>query len=69
LEGEWALAESRDHGFAAGLDPLGDGDLALTRKKFHRAHFAEIHAHGVVGAPSGILGPGLGRNRPLLDFD
>ena len=29
LEGEWALAKPRDHGLAADLDALGDGDLAL----------------------------------------
>ncbi len=69
LEGERALAEPRDHGLAAGLDALGDGDLALARKEFLRAHFAQIHAHGVVSALGGFLGRGLGRNRPLLDFD
>ena len=35
---------------AAGLDALCDGGLTLARKEFDRAHFAEIHAHGVVGA-------------------
>ena len=69
LEGEWALAEPRDHGLAAGLDALCDGGLTLARKEFDRAHFAEIHAHGVVGALGRLLGPGLGRDRPLLDFD
>jgi hypothetical protein len=33
-----------------GLDPLGDGDLALARQQFHRAHLAQVHAHRVVGA-------------------
>ena len=50
LEGEWALAEPRNHGSAAGLDALCDDDLTLARKEFDRAHFAEIHTHGVVGA-------------------
>src|ERR1700733_10910302 len=36
LEGERALAKPRDHGLAAGLDTLGDGDLALARKQFYR---------------------------------
>src|SRR5712691_2985765 len=44
LEGERALAQARDHGLAAGLDALGDGDFALAREQFHRAHFAQIHA-------------------------
>ena len=39
-----------DHRFAAGLDALGDGDFALARQQFDRAHFAQIHAHRIVGA-------------------
>ena len=50
LEGERALAEARDHRLAAGLDALGDGDFALARQQFDRAHLAQIHAHGIVGA-------------------
>ena len=50
LEGERAFAQARDHGFAAGLDALGDGDFALARQKFNRTHFAQIHADGIVGA-------------------
>ena len=69
LEGERAFAEPCNHGLAAGLDALGEGDLALARKQFHRAHFVEVHAHRVVGALGGFPGPGLSRNRPLLDFD
>src|SRR5262249_24997445 len=42
LEGERALAEPRDHGLAAGLDTLGNSNLALARKEFQRAHFAKI---------------------------
>src|SRR6516164_7400655 len=68
LEGEWALAETRDHGLTAGLDALSDGDLALARKEFHRAHFAQIHADGVVGAPGGFFRRGFGRRRGLLDL-
>ena len=60
LEGERAFAEARDHGLAAGLDALGDGDLALARQKLDRAHLAEIHADRIVGAVGRLLG-GLGR--------
>ena len=50
LEGERAFAQARDHRLAAGLDPLGDGDLALARQELDRAHLAQIHAHRIVGA-------------------
>ncbi len=50
LEGERAFAEARDHRLAAGLDALGDGDFALAREQLDRAHLAQIHAHGIVGA-------------------
>jgi hypothetical protein len=59
LEGERALAQPRDHGLAAGLDSLGDRNLALAREKLHRAHLAQIHPHRVVSAPSRFLGLGL----------
>ncbi len=60
LEGERALAQPGDHRLAAGLDALGDGDLALAGEKLDRAHLAQIHAHGIVGALGGLLGGGLG---------
>ena len=44
------FAEAGDHGLAAGLDALGDGDLALAREQLDRAHLAEIHADRIVGA-------------------
>src|SRR5437879_3559754 len=50
LEGQRALAQPGDHRLAAGLDALGDRDLALAREQLDRAHFAQIHAHRVVGA-------------------
>ena len=54
------LAQARDHGLAAGLDALGDGDLALAREQLDRAHLAQIHAHRIVGAVGRLLGGGLG---------
>ena len=50
LEGQGAFAQAPDHGVAAGLDALGDGDLALARQQFDRPHFAQVHADRVVGA-------------------
>ena len=50
LEGQRTLAQARHHRLAAGLDALGDGDLALTREQFDRAHVAQVHAHGIVHA-------------------
>ena len=50
LEGQWAFAQAQDHCIAPGLDPLGNGNLALTAEQFNRSHFAQIHAHGVIGA-------------------
>ncbi len=60
LEGQRALAQARDHRLAAGLDALGDGDLALAREQLDRAHLAQIHAHRIVGAVGGLLGAGGG---------
>ena len=36
LEGERALAQAGDHRLAAGLNTLGDGDLALARESHAR---------------------------------
>ena len=63
LEGQRAFAQARDHRVAAGLDPLGDGDLALAGQQFDRTHFAQVHAHRVVGAIQ--LFGFRGRNRHL----
>ncbi len=58
VEGDRAFAQAPDHRVAAGLDALGDGDLALAGEQFHRAHLAQVHAHRIVGAVDGFL---LGR--------
>src|SRR5262249_38754627 len=68
LERQRTLAQARDHRLAAGLDALGDRDLAFAREQIHRAHFTKIDAHGVVGALARLLGLWLGRY-PLLDLD
>ena len=53
FEGQGAFAQTADHGVAAGLDALGDGDFALAAQQLDRAHLAQVHAHRVVGAVIG----------------
>ena len=55
VEGDRAFAQAPDHDVAAGLDALGDGDLALAGEQFDRAHLAQVHADRVVGAVDGFL--------------
>jgi hypothetical protein len=50
IERDRAFAQALDHSVPASLDPLGDGDLALAAEQLDRAHLAQIHAHGIVGA-------------------
>ena len=42
--------------------------ISPSRERSYRAHFAQIHADGVVGALGGLFGRGFGRKRPLLDL-
>src|SRR5690606_25274297 len=49
LEGQRALAETRDHRLAAGLDALRNRDFALARQQLDRAHLAQVHADRIVG--------------------
>ncbi len=49
-DGDGAFANAADHHFTAGFDTLGDGDFAFARQQLHRTHFAQIHAHRVIGA-------------------
>ncbi len=63
LEGQRALAQTRDHRLAAGLDALRDRDFAFARQQLDRAHLAQIHAHRIVGALAGLGLLGLGRRR------
>ena len=79
--GQRVLADAADHHVAAGFDALGDRDLALARQQLDRAHLAQIHAHGVVGAADivvidiaagfglAVLGLGFGRLLALLALD
>ena len=70
LKGQRAFAEARDHRLAAGLDAFGDRDFALARQQLDRAHLAQIHAHGIVGALAGLgfldFGDGLLRDLDKL---
>ncbi len=62
MEGDRALAQAHDHHVTAGLDALGDGDLAFAAEQLDSAHFAQIHAHGVIRAAfaGSFLGGGGG---------
>src|SRR3546814_14909089 len=62
-DGQRALADAADHLLAAGLDSLGDGDLAPARPQFPRAHLAQLHAPRVVGAPAVVAVPVAGGGR------
>jgi len=44
-----AGADRPDHLVAAGLDALGDRDLAFAGQQFDAAHLAQVHPHRVVG--------------------
>ena len=66
LEGQRALAQPADHHVAAGLDALGDGDLALARQQLDAAHLAQVHADRVVGAAEALLVDVAGRLLVLL---
>ena len=55
VEGDRAFAQAPDHRVAAGLDALGDGDLALAAEQFDRAHLAQVHADRIVGAVDRFL--------------
>ena len=68
LEGQGAFAQTADHGVAAGLDALGDGDLALAAEQLDRAHLAQVHAHRIVGAVVvAFLGRAFGDRGLLAD--
>ena len=55
VEGDRAFAQAPDHDVAAGLDALGDGDLALAGEQLDRAHLAQVHADRIVGAVGRLL--------------
>ncbi len=61
LERQRAFAKPGDHRLAAGFDALGDGDFAFAREELDRAHFAQIHAHRIVGALGRLVGFGFGQ--------
>ena len=54
-EGQRAFAQAADHHVAPGFDPLGDGNFAFAGQQFNAAHFTQIHADRVIGAPDAFL--------------
>ncbi len=49
LDDDWRARNGlHDHELPA-LYALGDGDFTFARKQRHRAHFAQVHAHRIVG--------------------
>ena len=55
-ERQRAFAQPADHHVPPGLYPLGDRNFALAREQLHRAHFAQIHTHRVIGTADRALG-------------
>ncbi len=75
--GQRALADAADHHLPAGLDALGDGDLALAREQLDVTHLPQVHPDGIVGAAEfalvhvaggrlGVGDVGLGGRRCLV---
>src|SRR6516164_7086831 len=56
------------NGVAAGGAEGGDADFAFARQQLDRTHFAQIHAHRIVGALGGLAGLGF-RRRLGRDLD
>ena len=68
VEGDRAFAQAPDHRVAAGLDALGDGDLAFARQELNGAHLAQVHADRVVGAVGRLLlGRGSGPGAAVVE--
>ncbi len=64
LEGQRAFAKPGDHGLATSLDALCNRDFAFARQKLDGPHFAQIHAHRIVGTVGRLfLGRGGGNSR------
>jgi hypothetical protein len=57
---EGRARQGADGGFLPVLDPLGEFDFAFARQQAHRAHFAQIHAHRIVGFLGNLFVIGLG---------
>jgi len=49
LDDDRRACDGLHHHELPALDALGDGDFALARQERHSAHFAQVHANGVVG--------------------
>ena len=61
LRGGHGTRDGLEDGAPAAFDALGDGDLALPRQERHGAHFAQVHADGVVRL--------VNRARRQIEFD
>ena len=48
--GNGAFADAANHHVTTGFDSFCDRDFTFARQQFNRAHFAQVHAHRVVGA-------------------
>ena len=49
LDDDRGAGDGPHHHELPALDALGDGDFAFARQQRNGAHFAQIHAHGIVG--------------------
>ena len=49
LDDDRRTSDGLHHDELAALDALGDGDFAFAREQRNGAHFAQVHANGIVG--------------------
>ena len=66
LKCQRAFAQAGDHRVAASLDAFRDGDLALAAQQFDTAHFAQVHAHRIIGPVELFVAGGANRDVAVL---